>query len=98
MTDAERLAILKCNLQRSFTNANDTYLLHLLEAGEAAMEREGITDDDTADYENCVIDYAAYLFRRRAGKETAMPRFLRWQLNNILISQKAATTDEDSES
>lgn len=84
-----RLNILKHSLQRQFTAANDEYLMHLLTAGEAAINREGIKDDGTVDYENCVIDYAAYLFRRRAGTETAMPRFLRWQLNNILVSQKA---------
>jgi hypothetical protein len=91
-----RLNILKHSLQRQFTSANDEYLNHLLDAAEAAIKREGIKDDDTADYENCVIDYAAYLFRKRAGSETAMPRFLRWQLNNILMSQKAkeATVSE----
>lgn len=89
MTAEQRLDILKHSLQRQFTSANDDYLNHLLTAGEAAINREGIKDDGTADYENCVIDYAAYLFRKRAGTETAMPRFLRWELNNILVSQKA---------
>ena len=94
MTSQERLAILKSNLQM-LTSANDTYLTYLLEAGEAAIQREGITDDSSADYNACVIDYAAYLFRKRAastagGKdgETGMPRFLRWQLNNLLTSQR----------
>lgn len=94
MTEQQRLNILKHSLQRQFTDANDEYLLHLLNAGEAAIKREGIVDDDTEDYENCVIDYAAYLFRRRAGTETAMPKFLRWQLNNILVSQKAKGASE----
>ena len=96
MTEQQRLNILKHSLQRQFTDANDEYLLHLLNTGEAAIKREGIVDDGTEDYENCVIDYAAYLFRKRAGTETAMPRFLRWQLNNILVSQKAkeATVSE----
>ena len=95
MTAQEQLAILKSNLQM-LTNANDAYLEHLLGAGEAAIQREGITDDGSADYAACVIDYAAYLFRKRAastagGKasETGMPRFLRWQLNNLIMSQKA---------
>ena len=95
MTAQEKLAVLKSNLQM-LTTANDTYLGYLLEAGEAAIQREGITDDGSADYEACVIDYAAYLFRKRAastagGKtsETGMPRFLRWQLNNLIMAQKA---------
>lgn len=32
--------------------------------------------------------YAAYLFRKRAGQDTSMPRYLRLQLNNLKISQK----------
>ena len=95
MTDGDKLILLKSNLQM-LTCANDVYLLHLLAAGEAAMSREGIVNDGTADYDVCVIDYAAYLFRKRAvsstgGKdgETAMPRFLRYQMNNLIMSQKA---------
>ena len=108
MTAQERLGILKSNLQM-LTSANDEYLTFLLEAGEAAIEREGITDDGSPDYNACVIDYAAYLFRKRAGStagkagesafapdggETAMPRFLRYQLNNILLSQKIGAHDD----
>jgi len=96
MTTSERLALLKANLQL-LTNANDALLTHMLSQGQAAMSREGIINDASADYEACVIDYAAYLFRKRASttsggreSETAMPRFLRWQLNNLLFSQKAA--------
>ena len=89
-----RLNILKHSLQRQFTAANDEYLMHLLTAGEAAINREGIKDDGTADYENCVIDYAAYLFRKR-DKDTGMPRHLRWQLNNILTSQKIKAAQDD---
>lgn len=103
MTDAEKLAMLKTNLQL-LTNTQDTYLEFLLTAAVAAMTREGITAEDTADYNACQIDYAAYLFRKRAagtsgaggfapdGGETAMPRFLRYQLNNILMAQKARAT------
>lgn len=106
MTAQEKLTMLKYNLQM-LTAANDPYLTYLLTAAEAAISREGIVDDSSADYNACVIDYAAYLFRKRAastagsggitsggfvpnGGETAMPRFLRYQLNNLLISQKLA--------
>lgn len=94
MTDAARLTLLKSNLQM-ITNSNDTLLAFLLQQGAAALETEGVTDDGSVMYEACVIDYAAYLFRKRAastanGKasETAMPRFLRWEINNLLMSQK----------
>lgn len=36
--------------------------------------------------------YAAYLVRKRATEE-AMPRMLRWALNNRLFSQKAGGGD-----
>ena len=102
MTDAEKLAILKSDLQL-LTNTQDSFLSFLLEAAQAAMTREGITAEDTADYNACQIDYAAYLYRKRAGStlggkgtgfapsggETAMPRFLRRMMNNILMAQKA---------
>ena len=103
MTSAEKLAVLKMDLQL-LTNTQDDFLEFLLGAAEAAMTREGITAEDTADYNACQVEYAAYLFRKRAastsgagsfaphGGETAMPRFLRYQLNNILLSQKARTT------
>ncbi len=99
MTAAEKLALLKTDLQL-ITSANDSYLEFLLTQGEAAINREGITDDGSADYSAACISYAAYLFRKRAadtsgGKDgsTAMPRFLRWQMNNLLISQKAGRND-----
>ena len=104
MRDTEKLALLKSNLQL-LTSVHDEFLTFLLSAAAAAMKREGIVDDDTADYNCCQIDYAAYLFRKRAastasptlgtgfapnGGETAMPRFLRYSLNNLLLSQKIA--------
>lgn len=99
MTARERLTILKSNLQL-LTNVHDDFLTALLTAAEAAIRREGIKNDASMDYEICVIDYAAWLYRKRAantngaggfapdGGETAMPRFLRRQLNNILMAQK----------
>ena len=59
---------------------------------ETAMQREGIAlVENDMDIDMAVVQYAAYLFRKRAGNETAMPRFLRWRLNNILFSQKGKT-------
>ena len=98
MTTAQRLSMLKMDLQL-LTTSNDPFLTHLLGVGEAAINREGIEDDGSADYDAVVIEYAAYLFRKRAGStkpysggtgsETSMPRFLRYKLNNLLMSQKA---------
>lgn len=88
MKEAEKLLILKRDLQLR-TNSNDEYLSFLLSGAKKLIEQEGITliDGDT----NCdmvQIQYAAYLFRRRGGEETSMPRFLRYELNNLLFSQK----------
>lgn len=88
MKEAEKLLILKRDLQLR-TSSNDEYLSFLLSGAKKLMQREGITliEGDT----NCdmvQIQYAAYLFRRRGGEETSMPRFLRYELNNLLFSQK----------
>lgn len=84
------LTVLKQNLQMPPTNANDEYLKVLLKQANSLMSREGIVDDDSFDYYMAKIDYAAFLFRKRASKDNtlAMPRSLRYELNNILLSQK----------
>ena len=89
MTNAEKLVILKKDLQQ-MTMANDTYLETLLTFAEAAIQREGIVLKDDIECNMAVIHYAAYLFRKRAGADAAMPRFLRYELNNLLFSQKGA--------
>lgn len=93
MTDAEKLTLLKSDLQM-LTSSNDAYLQQLIAYSKAQMIEEGITyieNDITCDTLN--IQYAAYLFRRRAGTETSMPRYLRYGLNNLLFSQKGAVND-----
>lgn len=84
------LTVLKQNLQMPPTNANDEYLKMLLKQASSLMTREGIVDDDSFDYYMAKIDYAAFLFRKRANKDSplAMSRSLRYELNNILWSQK----------
>jgi len=87
LTRDEKLPILKKDLQM-LTSANDEYLLVLLDQAEKLIEREGVKLMDDIESDMLVIQYAAYLFRKRAGTETAMPRFLRFQINNLLFSQK----------
>lgn len=90
MTSEEKLALLKQDLQM-LTSANDEFLTSLITTAESAIQREGITlVENDMDIDMAVIQYAAYLFRKRASSETAMPRFLRYRLNNILFSQKGA--------
>lgn len=93
MTDAERLVVLKNDLQLT-TNANDAFLAFLLRSAKELIEQEGITiDDNDVNCDLVRIHYAAYLFRRRGGDETSMPRFLRYELNNLLFSQKGRIND-----
>lgn len=91
MTSDEKLVLLKQDLQM-LTSANDEFLKSLITTAESAIQREGImlVENDMG-IDMAVVQYAAYLFRKRAGNETAMPRFLRWRLNNILFSQKGKT-------
>lgn len=88
MNDTDKLVILKQDLQM-LTNANDEYLQTLLSLSADAIRGEGIRlleNDIQSDMTQ--IQYAAYLFRKRASSDTVMPRFLRWQLNNMKFSEK----------
>lgn len=87
MTAEERLNMLKHDLQRS-TSTQDVYLSALLNQAQQAMFREGILDDNSVDYDMAVVDYASFLFRKRQDPSMTMSRFLRYQLNNLLFSQK----------
>ncbi len=75
----------------------DDYLSMLIEAAQGAIATEGITIDYTS-VEDCniVIMYTSYLYRKRLGDDPAMPRMLRYALNNKLFSQKAKTEGGDS--
>lgn len=89
MDHSDWLVLLKKDLQLT-TAAQDDYLKTLLEFAGKLIAREGIrlVPDDT-ESDMVRIHYAAYLFRKRAGTDTFMPRFLRYELNNLLFSQKA---------
>jgi len=91
MTDAEMLTMLKIDLQISST-ALDTMLSALITQTQAAIAREGITLTNSVEDSMLVVQYAAYVYRQRRDN-TGMPRFLRWMLNNRLISEKGAASD-----
>lgn len=95
MTRSGKLLLLKQDLQM-LTSANDDFLTNLIYAAEKAIRREGITlEENDMDIDMAVVQYAAYLFRKRASNDTSMPRFLRWRLNNILLSQKGKVNGSD---
>ena len=95
MTKEDKLKILKQDLQM-LTSSNDSFLSALLDTAVLAVRREGIVlVENDMDIDMAVIQYAAYLFRKRAGNETSMPQFLRLRLNNILFSQKGKQNGGD---
>lgn len=89
MADINILVPLKIDLQISST-AQDNYLEQLIELAESAIGTEGITLDLTSVSDSMLVEmYAAYLYRKRRESNTAMPRMLRWMLNNRLLQEKA---------
>lgn len=70
------------------TDERKKYLSQAVDAAFAFIAREGITLEDTVEDLQLVEMYAAYLVRKRNTTE-AMPRMLRWALNNRLFSQKS---------
>lgn len=81
------LTVLKQDLKTP--PSEEPYLRTLLKNAEALMKRMGIQDDGSVDYQYTIEHYAAFLYRKRASSEMIMPRFLRYELNNLLFSQKA---------
>ena len=65
-----------------------TYLQNLLGLADALIKREGIHLTDSIEDNNLRVMYAAYLYRKRASPETAMPRMLRYALNNRKFGEK----------
>ena len=92
MTDEEILTVLKVDLQIS-TDKMDTYLAKAIQAAKSYIATEGIVLNCSAGDGMLVEMYAAYLYRRRREENVAMPRMLRWALNNRLFSQKAGAAD-----
>jgi len=94
MTDSELLTMLKADLEIIPTNTTrDAYLLQLLSQAKRYCTTEGMTLD-LSDMEDCgiVTMYAAWLYRKRADDAPAMPRMLRWALNNRIFSRKVSGT------
>lgn len=92
MTDETILGILKTDLQIS-TAALDAYLGSLISQARRLIATEGITLDASTPDGMLVEQYAAYLYRSRREAAGAMPRSLRWALNNRLFSEKGAVAD-----
>ena len=93
MTDAEILTLLQVDLGEMYpSEQRKAYLNQAISAAKSFGAREGITLANSVEDGQLVEMYAAYLIRKRATTE-AMPRMLRWALNNRLFSQKAQVTE-----
>lgn len=68
------------------TAAYDARLSQYLERAGEEITREGVTLSDSASDQNLVINYAAWMWRKRDTGE-GIPRMLRWQINNRLFGK-----------
>lgn len=91
MTNAEKLAVLKHDLQ-ILTDIHDNYLRGLLDMASALIAREGVTLAGTVEDDGLQIMYAAYLYRHRAEGDNSMPRMLRYALNNRIFGGDEGVT------
>lgn len=89
MTEEDRLTLLKADLEL-LSRTQDALLMHLLKVAEERIQAEGIRLTDSVSDENLRVMYAAYLYRKRTAENTAMPRMLRYALNNRLMKEKGA--------
>ena len=89
MDTAAILTMLQADLGELYPSSQRlAFLQQAIEAAIAFIAREGVTLTSSAEDKQLVEMYAAYLVRKRATVE-AMPRMLRWALNNRLFSQQA---------
>lgn len=83
----ELLTMLKIDLGIT-TTAYDSRLGQVITSSKALIEREGATlDPSSAEDNQLVVMYAAWLWRRRDSGE-GMPRMVRYALNNRIFSEK----------
>ena len=81
------LSMLKVDLGISGEGYDDR-LGQYIESAKKNISIEGITlDADSVPDCNLVIQYAAWLWRKRINGE-GMPRMLRWELNQRLFHEK----------
>lgn len=90
MANDNLLERLKIDLGIINATAYDERLTVLLNVAETEIKREGaatLSRENQADAE-LIIDYARWLWLGRR-EPSAMPRDLRWRLNNRIFSEKA---------
>lgn len=90
MLDNESLIVLlRQDLQRTAELPGESaYLSQLLQAAKASLERQGVYEEDSADWVQAVVSTAAWLYRKRINGETE-PQFLRRMRLDLIVSQQA---------
>lgn len=83
MEETTKLQMLKIDLGIN-TSAYDSRLTQYLASAKAEIEREGIKLTDSAPDENLIVQYAAWMWRKRDTGE-GIPRMIRWQINNRIF-------------
>lgn len=95
MDDQSRLALLKANVSAIGSTLYDDLFLSLLASAKSMIEREGIVLDlDEQEDNQLIVGYATWLFQQREQPAMEMPRWLRYNLNNKVLHQKAVSVDE----
>lgn len=93
MDAAAILTMLQADLGELYPSPQrQAFLEQCIHAAVAFITREGVTLTASVEDMQLVEMYAAYLVRKRATIE-AMPRMLRWALNNRVFSEKAGGAD-----
>lgn len=83
MEETTKLQMLKIDLGIN-TSSYDSRLLHYLASAKSEIEREGVKLTDSASDENLIVQYAAWMWRKRDTGE-GIPRMIRWQINNRIF-------------
>lgn len=83
MEEATKLQMLKIDLGIN-TSAYDSRLTQYLASAKAEIEREGVKLTDSVPDENLIVQYAAWMWRKRDTGE-GIPRMIRWQINNRIF-------------
>lgn len=83
MAQITKLQMLKIDLGIN-TSAYDERLTQYLASAKAEIEREGVKLTDSVPDENLIVQYAAWMWRKRDTGE-GIPRMIRRQINNRIF-------------
>lgn len=86
--DSLRLTLLRADLQRTGLElpGDSDYLPFLLQAAASRLERQGIRDDESADYTQAVVGTAAWMYRKRISGD-GEPEYLRRLRFDLLLAR-----------